>query len=1199
MTSYLFHITLYDIAFFGMLFTGFTFALLLWFTRKADRSANRFLAAALVIVILWIARLVAINIQLSNYIPFWSRLPLQYSLALGPLLYFYVLKITRPEYKFTSKDLLHFGPLLLELGIFISETWQSVKTGAATYNTPLFLRLNPGLHFLAFISVMVYLYRCRRLIESFYRQLKFNGGDRYRHQLQWLRNLLAGAGLLWLLWIPFTVADYFYHHYQLSEQAYYPLYLLLLSVTIWMGASAFLRPDSNLQEADIPASKPLLTTELRQKGIWLKNTVKEQRYYEDPELSLHSLAKKLDLTAHELSRIINQALKKTFNDFINEYRVRSAARKIQDPAYRNITLLGIAFESGFNSQSTFNRIFKQMTGKSPLEYKNHRPKEYPSYNLGSYTGFATIILNHDTPGVPHDKLNRNHMFKNYFKTAWRNLKKNKTYSILNIVGLAVGIVSAALIFLWVEDELNYNHNFSKRNYLYHVMQNEKSDAGINTNGSTPGPLAASLKADIPGIVNSGRLSWPMDQQVLAGDKSIKESGMYADPSILSMYTLSFIHGNRATALNNPKDVVISETMSKKLFGNDNPVGKTINMNARGAYSVDGLYVITGVFKDLPANCYYRFQWLSPYTTWEDANPWLKPWNNNLTETIVELSPTADTTSINKKLKTYLGTKVDKAVNQCFLFSMNDWHLRNHFVNGVQDGGSIRYVKLFSMIAIIILLIACINFMNLSTARSEQRGKEVGVLKVMGADKINLIGRFISESVLMSFMAILLAVAMLYVSIPFYNDLVQKQLSVNLFTPLHLGCLLGIGIIAGIIAGCYPAFYLSSFNPIKALKGIKIKSSVNVVFIRKALVITQFAASVILIISTIVVYKQVQHIKDRDLGYNKNNLIYMNVQGNMKDHFEEIKNSLIATGYVENAAKSLHDALHVYSAGDGYNWQGKDPNSKLGIHSNVVSTDYLKTMHMQLIDGRDFYPGYADSTNIIINESLARLLSKDGSVIGNIITSGSYNLTVVGVIKDFIYNDVYSNGAPMILFNGDYASTVIAVRFKPNVNLSQALEKTGNVIKKANPGFPFEYWFADKDFNDLFASETLISNLAGLFSILAIFISCLGLFGLAAYTAERRTKEIGIRKVLGASVTGLTGLLAREFLQLVAISCIIAFPIAWWLLHKWLQNYAYRTTLQYWMFILAGVAALFIALVTVSFQAISTAIANPVKSLRSE
>ncbi|MBE7170291.1 MAG: ABC transporter permease [Williamsia sp.] len=790
------------------------------------------------------------------------------------------------------------------------------------------------------------------------------------------------------------------------------------------------------------------------------------------------------------------------------------------------------------------------------------------------------------------------MLNRYFRTTFRSLWKNKTYNFLNVLGLAVGIACAALIFLWVEDELRFNHNFTKRDFLYHVMQNEKSDAGIKTNGSTPGPLAAALKAAIPGIVNSGRLSWSMEELAVVGDKSIKAKGMYADPSILSMYALPFVYGNPSTALNNPDAIVISESMSQKFFGNRNPLGNIIHMNAKAAYSVDGLYTIAGVFKSLPANCTYNFEWLSPYTTWEDANTWLKPWSNNLTETIVELSPAANGAAINKKLTHYLSTKSGGSTNQCFLFGMNDWHLRSNFVNGLPAGGSIKYVRLFSTIALIILLIACINFINLSTARSEKRAKEVGVLKVMGADKKRLAGKFVGETLLMSFIAVIIAIALLYCTIPYYNELVQKQLSVGLFNPLHVACLAGIGIFASLVGGSYPALYLSSFNPVKALKGSKLKNAAGTVFIRKGLVVTQFTASVILIIATIIVYRQVQYIKSRDLGYNKDNLVYMDLHGDVRNHFSSVKSSLLATGYVENAATSLHDALHIYSYGDGFSWQGKDPNNKLPVHSNVVSGEYLSTMHLAVVNGRDFYQDRSDSGNVVINESLARLMGKEGKI-GSIISTGQYQLSVVGIIKDFVYNDVYGKSTPLILINGSYAATVMAVRFKPGADLSKALEKTGDIMKKENPDFPFEYRFADKDFNTLFSSETLTGKLAGVFALLAIFISCLGLFGLTAYTAERRTKEIGIRKVLGASVAGLTQLLAKESVRLVTLSCLIAFPVAWWFMNAWLQDYAYRTAIQWWMFALAGGAALFITLLTVSFQSIRTALTNPVKSLRTE
>jgi ABC-type antimicrobial peptide transport system permease subunit len=784
----------------------------------------------------------------------------------------------------------------------------------------------------------------------------------------------------------------------------------------------------------------------------------------------------------------------------------------------------------------------------------------------------------------------------YFKTAFRNLWKNRTYSLLNISGLAIGITCAALIFLWVEDEKTFNHNFANHDSLYRIMQNEATDAGISTKSPTPGPLAAALKTDIPGIKNSGRLSWAMDELVVVDNKSIKENGIYADPSIATMFSLNFKYGKAPDALNEPQSVIISETLADKFFGKENPVGKTLKMNGKSAYSVDGLYTITGVFADLPANCSYHFQWVSPYETWENANPWAKPWSNNMAETIVELNSPADATVINKKLINYLSTKIEGSKNQCFLFSMNDWNLRDQFENGVQTGGKIKYVHLFSSIAIIILLIACINFMNLATARSEQRAKEVGVLKVMGAGRGRLIGKFIGESIFMSFIAVVLAIVMLYLLMPAYNSLVQKKLSPDLSDPFHITILLAITLVAGLVAGSYPAFFLSSFNPVKVLKGIRIKNSKAVIFIRKGLVITQFSASVILIICTVIIYLQIQYIKNRDIGYNKNGLVYMDLQGAMKDHFSVIKNELIATGYVENAATGLHDALHVYSYGSGFSWAGKEPNLKVPIHSNVVSPEYISTMRLKLTSGRDFYEGNVDSGSVVINESMAKLMATEGKA-GSILNVGKNNLRIVGVIKDFIFNNIYGSGSPLVLICGNYSATVMALRFKQNANITQALAKTEAVMKKQNPGYPFEYRFADEDFNKMFTSESLIGKLAGVFALLAIFISSLGLFGLAAYSAERRTKEIGIRKVLGASVSGLAGMLSREFIQLSVLSCLIGFPVAQWIMHNWLQNYEYRTVIHWWVFALAGAAAVTVALMTVSFQAIKAAIANPVKSLK--
>lgn len=793
------------------------------------------------------------------------------------------------------------------------------------------------------------------------------------------------------------------------------------------------------------------------------------------------------------------------------------------------------------------------------------------------------------------------MFKTYLKTTFRNLWKNKVFSFLNITGLAIGIACSAFIFLWVEDELTFNHNFTKRDQLYRVMENITGKDKIATSGNTPGPLAQAMKAEIPGVKNAARLSWNVDQVVVLGDKSVKEQGIYADPSIFSMLTFHFIHGNTATAFKEPQSVVISETLAAKLFGNSDPVGKIIKMNAQESYSADGSFMVTGVFKNLPANATYSScQWISPYIVFEDKNPWLKPWSNNLTATLVELDPAADPAAVNKKLAGYLRAKTaDAAAPDCFLFSMNDWNLRDHFTDGKQDGGNIKYVKLFSLIAGIILLIACINFMNLSTARSEQRAREVGVRKVMGAGKGRLISQFIGESMSLSFLSVLLAIAIVYVLLPAYNLLVGKDLSLHLFSFSHLVYLLGIGLTAGLVAGSYPAFYLSSFNPVTVLKSMKIRTGGGVIFIRKGLVITQFAVSITLIICTAIIYLQIQHIKHRDLGFSKNNLVNIPLQSGLKEHFTAVKDQLLATGAVENAALSLHDPLHLYSSTDRFTWAGKDLNDKIFIHSNAVNPEYLSTMHMQLISGRDFYSdGRSVNKEIIINESLAKIMGKEGQP-GGMLQVDTTHLQVAGVIKDFVYNDMYGSGTPALFFCIPNAATLMTIRFKPGVSQTKALEKVAAVIQANNPGFPFEFRFVDDDFNKLFITETLIGKLAGLFAALAIFISCLGLFGLAAYTVERRTKEIGIRKILGASANGLAGLLSRDFMQLVAIACAIAFPLAWWAMHSWLQHYEYRTVIPWWIFMLAGAAALMITLLTVSLQAFKAAMANPLKSLKTE
>jgi putative ABC transport system permease protein len=789
------------------------------------------------------------------------------------------------------------------------------------------------------------------------------------------------------------------------------------------------------------------------------------------------------------------------------------------------------------------------------------------------------------------------MIKNYLKTAFRNLWKNKTYSFLNIFGLAVGISCAGFIFLWVEDELNYNHNNCKKDQLYQVLENQAYDGKTYTFSATPGLLAPVMKDELPGIRNTCRFTWDQYTLFSLHDKSIYERGFYADSSVFSMFTLPFIQGKKEKAFDQLYSLVISEKMARKFFGEDkNIIGKTLKVDNKQEY------MISGVMKDLPENSSFQFDWLAPFKIYFDKNNWLLQWGNNGIQTFVELDKQANAGSLNKKLDGYIKSKDTSAIARPFLFCMNDWRLKSKFEEGKQVGGRIQYVRMFSIIAWIILLIGCINFMNLATARSEKRAREVGVRKVLGAGKRNLVGQFLGEAVMMSFLSVALAVIIMLLVLPFFNTVVEKHLSIGLNNPTHIFSLLAIGLICGLIAGSYPAIYLSSFNPIWVFKGLKLKGAAPV-FIRKGLVILQFTISIVLIIGTIIIYQQIQHVKNRELGYNKDNLIQTALRGDMAKNYRVIKQDLLSTGYVENVAVSDLNQLYMGSSTNDFRWDGKDPAQKVLITQDYVSPEYLSTTGIKIKSGRDFYPvASTDSLSVIINESLAKLIGKNPvgkRLFRDTSATGSIPYTIVGVINDFVYGDMYGKSDPLVFMCYPENFGYMYIRLKQQSNMEPALAKIESVIKKDNPGYPFNYVFVGDEFNKQFKTEMLIGKLSRVFALLAIIISCLGLFGLAAYTAERRTKEIGIRKVLGATVTGITGLLSKDFLRLVFISALLAFPLSWWFMHKWLQNYEYRITISWWVFVMAGLLALIIALITISFQSIRAAIANPVRSLRSE
>jgi putative ABC transport system permease protein len=793
------------------------------------------------------------------------------------------------------------------------------------------------------------------------------------------------------------------------------------------------------------------------------------------------------------------------------------------------------------------------------------------------------------------------MLRNHLTTTLRSWRKSPAHSILNITGLALGIACAALILLWVEDELNWDHQVPDRNRTYMVRMNMPYQGAINSYAQVSGLLGPAAEKGIPGIQHTFRYSDGEHDLFTVGDKTLYEDGTFADSGYFDITKIPFIKGNPKGCLRQPHSLVITAATAKKFFGDEDPMGKTMRMDNKINYTV------TGVVPDFPNNYTLGFHWLAAFDDYLVKQPWLTQWANWGRPLVIQLEPGADPGTVTTQLTAMLRPKGKEYANiDMLLWPMKDWHLYSNFTNGKPDGGQIKFVKLFSLIASIIMLIACINFMNLATARAGQRSREVGVRKTLGALRGSLVSRFIAESLLLSFLSVALAILLVYLALPVFNNLVQKELTFNPLQPIHLAALVGIGLFCGLLSGSYPAFYLSAFSPVTVLKGLKVNPRGSAGFIRKALVTTQFVASVVLIICTIIIYQQIQHIKNRDLGIDKQNLAYVAVQGDMGKNYQAIRNQLMTTGVLDNVGLGFSFPLEMWSGTDNTNfqWAGDDISTKQFINQEYISPDYLATMGMKIKDGRNFYQNaVVDTQSVLINESLARIMGKAGKVGNQVVPGvGQHPMTIVGIVQNFVFADMYANPAPVVFFCNpsvyQYCYS-LDLRLKPGVNIPVAVDKISAVIKAENPGYPVEVKFVDAEFQHRFESETRIGELAGLFATLAIIISCLGLFGLAAYTAEQRTKELGIRKVLGASVPGLAGLLSREFLQLVLLSCLIAFPLSWWAMTNWLNDYAYHTPIHWWVFAASGLGALLIALLTVIAQALRAALANPVNTLRSE
>ena len=783
------------------------------------------------------------------------------------------------------------------------------------------------------------------------------------------------------------------------------------------------------------------------------------------------------------------------------------------------------------------------------------------------------------------------MFKNYIKIAWRNLWKSRGYSALNIFGLAIGITCASLILLWVSDELSFDAVFPKQDTVFYLPTNQKYEGEWDTYYSTPMLLARDLKQEIPEIKHAVATS-STSLLFTEGENGINRNGMYANADLFEIFSLEFLEGSKKTAFASPDAIVLTQKTANDLFGeNVKVIGKTLRVD-----NADN-YIISGVVKDLPLNVSFGFNWLAPFERYSAGVEWMQDYGSNFTDTFVELAPGADFIQVNEKVKKMLPSKTENPDTYAFLHSIKDWHLRSHFEGGKIVGGQIEYVRMFLLIALIVLFIACINFMNLSTARSGKRAKEVGVRKVLGSNKKRLVTQFMTEALITAMLAAVISMVLLLLILPQFNTLVGKDLAFQLWNPLHIGTLLGITLICGLLAGWYPAFFLSAFKPIEVINGMKSKKS-GAVVLRKGLVVAQFVVSIMFIISSIVVYQQIQHVKGRDIGYDKENLIKLPVNGNVVQIFDPIRNDMIASGLIENVALNNSNILSDGNNGSGFEWKGGTDTEDVLISFRHITPEFFETTGMQIIEGRGFGEDAAkDSSNILISETFARLMGTD-SPLGKIVTRGQ-PLSVIGVVKDYLYGDMYNTSNPVMYFhNPDYANFMY-VKTRSDASSITALAAMEQVMKVHNPAFPFEYEFVNEAFNAKFKNEKLLSDLSKIFAFLAIMISCLGLFGLAAYTAEQRNKEIGIRKVLGSTVLGIVTLLSKDFMRLVLLALLIAVPLAWWSMNTWLEGFAYRIEINMWVFAVAGLSAICIALMTVSFQAIKAGLANPVKSLRSE
>lgn len=786
------------------------------------------------------------------------------------------------------------------------------------------------------------------------------------------------------------------------------------------------------------------------------------------------------------------------------------------------------------------------------------------------------------------------MIKNYLKIAWRSLLKGKGYSFINIFGLALGLSCFMLISLWIRDELSYNHFLTDADRIYAVRVNALFNGEIQTGNMTPGPLEPALRSDIPEIEAVTKLGYAPDLLLSTENKSVKEKGWYASSDFFKVFPFKTLSGNPSQALASIDQIVITKTLSIKHFNTVNAIGKTIEVDKNKVYTVGA------VIDDIPENSTVQFAWLLNFKI--NEQDWMKTWGNNSFQTYVKLKPNTTAAQAMASMKNIYNRYETGMKSTPILQPIKDIYLYGSYKNGKPDGGRIAYVHIFLLVALFILVIACVNFMNLATARSAKRAKEVGVLKTVGAPRKTLIIQFYIESLLTTLTAVMLAFIFVWLFLPYFNSSFGKHIALDSSDPILWYGILVLVFFTTFIAGSYPAIFLSSFQPINILKGNftsrKHGPKLDVLTIRKCLVVFQFTLSIFLIVSILVIGNQVNYIQNMNLGMDKENVLYVPLEGNLYTKSETFRQKAASLPSVVAASTVGMLPMNLQSTSNDLSWDGKDPNLQTATTVGLVGYDFTKTMHIDIVSGRDFSIEHpSDTSAYVINETAAKLMGMKDPV-GKQINFWNGKQIIIGVMKDFHTESLHTPIKPLVLCFSNEENGYMMVRTQAG-KLKEALTALSTITKNMNPDYPFEYHFADETYEEMYKSEQQVNLLVRYFGALAIIISCMGLFALVSFAAEQRTKEISIRKVVGASLINIVNLLSKDFLKLVLGAVFIAFPLAFWAVSKWLNSFEYKIDLGWEIFVLAGAISLLIALLTVSIQAIKAALANPVNSLRNE